>query len=160
MQKIVPFLWFVDNAEEAIEFYTSVFKDAKVIDVPKLPENVPGPKGKVVMATIELLGQRFLLLNGGNVEGFTSFSPATSFVILCEDQAEVDHYWEKLPAQGGKTNVCGWLTDKFGITWQVTPTRLTELMTDPDTAKAARVADAMMKMTKIDIAELERAAEG
>ena len=159
MQKITPFLWFEESAEEAIAFYTSVFKDAKVVDKTTLPENVPGPKGKVIVATIELLGQRFMLINGGKQPGFnTTFSPATSFVINCEDQAEVDYYWGKLPAGGGKTNVCGWLTDKFGLAWQVVPTVLGELMSGPDKARVQRVSDAMMQMEKLDIAALEAAA--
>ena len=159
MQKITPFLWFEDNADEAIAFYTSVFKDAKVINETKLPENVPGPKGKVMVATIELLGQRFMLINGGPNPNF-KFTPAISFVIDCADQAEVDYYWEQLPAHGGGTNVCGWLHDQFGVSWQVVPTRLGELMSDPDKAKVQRVSDAMMKMEKLDIAALEAAAAG
>jgi len=166
MQKITPFIWFEENADEAVTFYTSVFKDAKVVGETALPENVPGPKdnegkNKAMIATLELLGQRFILLNGGPApgEGF-KLNSAISFVIECADQAEVDYYWEKLPEGGGKTNICGWLTDKFGLTWQVTPTRLSELMGDPDKEKAARVASAMMQMEKIDIAKLEAAAAG
>ena len=160
MQKITPFLWFKDTAEEAIAFYTSVFKDAKVVDKTTLPDNVPGPAGKVIVATIELLGMRFMLINGGENPGYDTFAPSISFMIDCADQAEVDYYWEKLVEGGGQHSVCGWLTDKFGLTWQVVPTRMGELMSDTDKEKVRRVSDAMMKMPKLDIAGLEAAAAG
>lgn len=157
MQKITPFLWFEDRAEEALRFYTQVFRDAKVLGQTRLPENVPGPAGKVIIATLEIFGQQFILLNGGPVEGF-KFNSAISFVINCENQEEVDYYWEKLADGGGQTQQCGWLRDQFGVAWQVVPTRLTELMSDPDRAKMQRVSDAMMQMEKLDISALEAAA--
>ncbi len=159
MQKITPFIWFEERADEAAQFYTSVFKDAKIIDESKLPDNVPGPKGRVLMEVVELLGMRFMFLNGGPVPSPDfKVNSGISFVIDCTDQVEVDYYWEKLPEGGGRTDQCGWLKDKFGIAWQITPTRLGELMSDPDKEKAARVAAAMMKMEKLDIAALEAAA--
>jgi predicted 3-demethylubiquinone-9 3-methyltransferase (glyoxalase superfamily) len=156
MQAIVPFLWFVDNAEEAMDFYVSVFKDAKIGQKTHYTDDVPGPKGKVMSATITLRGQEFMLLNGGEVEGFT-FSPATSFFVKCETQEDVDDLWTKL-SEGGKVMPCGWVTDKFGVTWQIVPTILGELMNDSDTAKVQRVTKAMLQMQKLDIAALEAAA--
>lgn len=156
MQTIVPFLWFVDNAEEAMNFYVSVFKDAEVKQVTRYADDVPGPKGKVMSAVVTLRGTEFMLLNGGEVEGFT-FSPATSFFVNCDTQADVDELWEKL-SEDGKIQQCGWLTDKFGVTWQIVPTILGELMNDPDAAKVQRVTKAMLQMQKLDIAALEAAA--
>lgn len=156
MQKITPFLWFEGQAEEAANFYVSVFKNSKINNVVKL-ENTPGPVDSLVVS-FELDGVTFNALNGGPQAGF-KFSPATSFVINCDDQEKVDHYWEKL-GEGGKYSVCGWLDDKYGITWQVTPTILDKLMSDPDKEKADRVTQAMLKMAKLDIATLQAAYDG
>jgi predicted 3-demethylubiquinone-9 3-methyltransferase (glyoxalase superfamily) len=153
-QKLTPFLWFDSNAEEAVNHYVQVFPGAKLGKVARYGEAGPGPKGSVMTASFELLGLEFTALNGGP---HYKFSPATSFVIHCDDQSEVDHYWDKLSA-GGQVQQCGWLTDRFGVTWQVVPRVLLELMTDQDAAKVGRVVAAMMKMVKLDIAELKRAA--
>jgi predicted 3-demethylubiquinone-9 3-methyltransferase (glyoxalase superfamily) len=157
MSKITPFLWFNGNAEEAVNFYASVFKDAKITGMTRYGDAGPGPKGSVMTANFQLDGLEFTALNGGPQ---FQFSPATSFVIHCKDQEEVDHYWNKLGVEGGKTNQCGWLDDKFGVTWQVVPTVLLELIKDKDAKKSQRVMMAMMQMTKLDIAALERAAAG
>jgi predicted 3-demethylubiquinone-9 3-methyltransferase (glyoxalase superfamily) len=157
MQKITPFLWFDSNAEEALNFYAAVFKDSKIMNVSRYPEGGPGPAGSVMVGTMELAGQKFMAMNGGP---HFKFNEAISFVVNCEDQQEVDYYWQKLTADGGKEVQCGWLKDKFGLSWQITPTVLTKLLGDPDKAKSKRVFQAMMKMVKIDIAELERAADG
>jgi predicted 3-demethylubiquinone-9 3-methyltransferase (glyoxalase superfamily) len=154
MQKITPFLWFYGKAEEAMNFYVSVLKDSKVLSIARYGEAGPGPKGTVMTAAFELRGQKFVALNGGPQFIFT---PAISFVVNCETQAEVDHYWEKLGA-GGQPNRCGWLTDRYGVTWQIVPTILPQLLSDTDAAKAQRVMRAMLKMDKLDIAALERAA--
>lgn len=151
MNTITPFLWFDNQAEEAANFYVSIFPNSRIISTN------PGPDGKVMSATFELDGQRFMALNGGPQFKFTE---AVSFYINCKDQAEVDNYWEKLVAGGGKTDQCGWLKDQFGLSWQVVPTRLGELLGDPDRAKAGRVMAAMLKMTKLDVAALEAAAKG
>lgn len=153
MQKITPFLWFDNQAEEAMNFYLSVFKDSKVTRVNRYGEAGPGPAGSVMSAEFQLNGANFYALNGGPV---FKFSPATSFFIHCETQEEVDHYWNKL-SEGGKPNRCGWLDDKFGVTWQVVPNALGELMNDKDRRKANNVMRAMMGMTKIDIAQLKEA---
>lgn len=155
MQKITPFLWFDHQAEDAMNFYVSIFKNSKVLSVNRYGEGAPAPKGTVMTASFELDGQVFTALNGGSM---FKFSPATSFVVHCETQAEVDYYWDKLGA-GGKPNQCAWLDDKFGVTWQIVPNILIELLTDPDPVKAGRVMRAMMQMTKIDIAALQRAYE-
>lgn len=130
MQKITPFLWFGDNAEVAMNFYCSIFKDSKILSINRYGPGGPMPEGTVLTVSFELNGLRFVALNGGNA---IDFSPATSFVVECEDQAEVDYYWEKLGA-GGKTNRCAWLDDKFGLTWQIVPKQLPELLSDPDAA--------------------------
>jgi predicted 3-demethylubiquinone-9 3-methyltransferase (glyoxalase superfamily) len=156
MQKITPFLWFDTQGEEAANFYVSVFKNAKINGVTRYGESGPGPAGSEMVVQFQIEGQEFLALNGGPV--FT-FSPATSFVVNCESQEEVDYYWEKLSA-GGKTDQCAWLTDKFGITWQIVPTVLGTLMGDPDPVKSGRVMKAMLQMTKLIIADLQRAYEG
>jgi predicted 3-demethylubiquinone-9 3-methyltransferase (glyoxalase superfamily) len=153
MQKITPFLWFDDNAEEAVNFYTSIFKDSKVISTSRYGEHGPGPAGSLMMANFLLNGQEFFALNGGPVFKFTE---AISFFVTCEDQAEVDYYWDKL-SQGGETQQCGWLKDKFGLSWQIVPTALGRLMGDKDPVKAARVTQAMLKMVKIEIAALQQA---
>ncbi len=153
MKKINPFLWFNDKAEEAANFYTSIFNNSKIEAVTYYKEGSPGPQGKVMSVTFLLNGQEFVALNGGPV--FT-FSPAISFFVNCETQAEVDDLWEKLSADGEKQQ-CGWLKDKYGITWQIVPTVLGELLNDPDEEKAKRVMQAMLKMTKIDIEKLWQA---
>lgn len=153
MPTITPFLWFDDNAEEAMNFYISVFKDSKIGNVSRLPEGTPGPAGKVIAATFELQGQEFMALNGGPQ---FKFNEAVSFFVTCRNQAEVDYYWDKL-GEGGEAGQCGWLKDKFGLSWQVVPTALGEMLGDPDPAKSQRVMQAMMKMGKIEIAELEAA---
>ena len=155
MQKITPFLWFNDKAEEAMNFYLSIFRNSKVLGVTRYGEAGPGPKGTVMTANFVLDGQEFVALNGG--PQFT-FTPAISFVVNCETQQEVDEFWEKL-SEGGKIDQCGWLTDKYGLSWQVVPTGLPRLLTDKDPAKAGRVMKAMLQMKKIDIARLQEAAQ-
>ncbi len=156
MQKITPFLWFDSQAEEAMNFYISIFKDSKVINVTRYGEAGPGPNGSVMSATFELNGQEFYALNGGPV---FSFTPAVSFFIHCKTQKEVDHFWDKL-SEGGRTDRCGWLQDKYGLSWQVVPNILGELLQGKDAAKSKRVMEAMLKMAKLDIAILEEAARG
>lgn len=156
MQKITPFLWFDDQAEEAMNFYTSIFKNSKVGRVSRYGDGGPGPKGSVMSATFTLKGQEFMALNGGPL---FSFTPAVSFFVKCETQAEVDVLWEKL-SEGGTKERCGWLKDKFGLSWQIIPTILGELLADKDPAKSMRVMQAMLQMTKIEIEELKRAAQG
>ncbi len=153
MQKITPFLWFDNQAEEAMNFYVSIFKKSKLLSVNRYGKGAPAPEGTVLTANFELDGQQFTALNGGPMY---KFSPATSFVVHCETQAEVDYYWDKL-SEGGKTNQCGWLDDQFGVSWQIVPNILIELLSNPNPAKAGRVMQAMMQMTKIDIAALQRA---
>jgi len=156
MQKITPFLWFDSNAEEAANFYSSIFKNSKLLNVARYGEAGPGPKGSVMTVTFELEGQQFIALNGGP---HYTFSPAISFFVNCETQAEVDELWEKLTA-GGKAVQCGWLQDKFGVSWQIIPKALMELMGDKDPVKSQRVFKAMLQMTKIDIEGLKRAYRG
>jgi predicted 3-demethylubiquinone-9 3-methyltransferase (glyoxalase superfamily) len=156
MHKISPFLWFDDQAEEAMRFYVSVFKNSKAGDVTRYGDAGPGPKGSVMTASFELEGQPFTALNGGPHFKFTE---AISFVVSCETQAEVDELWDKL-SEGGQTQQCGWLKDKFGLSWQITPVALMELMSNPDPERSRRVMEAMLQMTKIDIAQLRRAYEG
>jgi len=141
-----------------VNFYVSVFKNAKITDTQRFGDDVPGPKGKTMTVAFELEGQNFVALNGGPVEGFT-FSPATSFVVSCENQEEVDYYWKKLSAVP-EAEQCGWLRDKFGVTWQVVPTVLRELMSGPDPEAAKRATAAMMQMKKLDIAALQKAYDG
>lgn len=156
MNKITPFLWFDNNAEEAMNFYTSVFKHSKVGKVTRYLEGTPVPAGTFMTGTFEIEGQEFVVLNGG--PNF-KFNEAISFVVNCDTQQEVDEYWEKLTANGGQEVQCGWLRDKFGLTWQIIPKVLLELLADKDRKKAQRVMDAMLKMKKIDIAGLKRAAQ-
>jgi predicted 3-demethylubiquinone-9 3-methyltransferase (glyoxalase superfamily) len=156
MQKITPFLWFDGNAEEAINFYASVFKNSKIGKVARYGDAGPGPKGTVMTATFELAGQEFVALNGGPKFKFTE---AISFVVNCETQQEVDELWEKL-SKGGEKGRCGWLKDKFGLSWQIVPSALGKMMTDADAPKSQRVMKAMLQMDKIDIAGLKRAYEG
>jgi predicted 3-demethylubiquinone-9 3-methyltransferase (glyoxalase superfamily) len=153
MQKITPFLWFNDNAEEAMNFYVSIFKNSKVGSVSRYGEAGPGPKGSVMSATFSLEGQEFMALNGGPHYKFT---PAISLYVNCETQAEVDELWEKLSA-GGRKDRCGWLQDKFGLSWQIIPSALPRLLGDKDPAKAQRAMQAMLQMDKIDIKKLEDA---
>ena len=152
-RKITPFLWFDHQAEEAVGFYTSIFTDSKVGTVTRYGEAGPGPKGSVMTMAFELDGQEFVALNGGPHYQFT---PAISFVINCESQKEVDHYWETLSA-GGQEIQCGWLRDKYGVSWQVVPTVLIDMLHDKDAARAQRVMKAMLQMKKIDIPRLEEA---
>ena len=155
MQKIVPFLWFDGKAEEAMNFYISIFKNSKIKAVHRYGDAGPGTKGAVISGNFEINGQEFMALNGGPQ---FSFTPAISFFVNCETQAEVDELWEKLSA-GGEKSRCGWLRDKYGVSWQIIPTALGKLLGDPDRAKAGRVMQAMLKMDKIDIQGLQRAAE-
>ena len=154
-KKITPCLWFDGKAEEAAKFYVSVFKNAKITNTMYYGDAGPGPKGSVLTVTFEIDGQEFVGLNGGP---HYSFTPAVSFFIPCDTQEEVDHYWEKLLA-GGKPMACGWLSDKYGLSWQVVPRMLPILLQDKDQAKSRRVMEAMMKMIKLDIATLQRAAD-
>ena len=156
MQKITPFLWFDSNAEEAVNFYISIFKDSKVLSVTRYGEAGPGPAGTVLTVAFQLQGQEFIALNGGPHFKFTE---AISFSVNCETQEEVDAYWEKLSA-GGEQGQCGWLKDKFGLSWQVNPTVLGQMLQDKDPDKANRVMQAMLKMHKIDIATLKKAYDG
>ena len=153
MQKITPFLWFDDKAEEAMNFYVSVFKNSRVVSSTRYGEAGPGAAGTVMTASFVLDGQEFVALNGG--PQFT-FSPAISFVVNCTSQAEVDELWTKLSA-GGKEVQCGWLEDRYGLSWQIVPTVLMEMLNDADPAKANRVMQAMLQMVKIDIEGLRRA---
>jgi predicted 3-demethylubiquinone-9 3-methyltransferase (glyoxalase superfamily) len=155
MQKITPFLWFDDKAEEAMNFYVSIFKNSKRGRISRYGEAGPGPKGTVMVATFQLEGQDFIALNGGPHFKFTE---AVSFVVNCETQDEVDAFWEKL-SEGGAKGQCGWLKDKYGLSWQIVPTVLGELMSDPDPEKSKRVMQAMLQITKIDIKGLKQAYE-
>jgi predicted 3-demethylubiquinone-9 3-methyltransferase (glyoxalase superfamily) len=153
MQKITPFLWFDGNTEEAINFYTSVFKDSKAGPIRKLGDNPSGPAGTVSTGSFTLGGQEFMIINGGPQ---FKFNESISFFVNCETQEEVDYLWEKLSA-GGKESMCGWLKDKFGLSWQIIPSALGKLMGDKDPVKAGRVMQAMLKMRKIDIKALQSA---
>ena len=160
MQKITPFLWFNDNAEEAVKFYTSIFKKSKIGKIARYDEageKAAGrPAGSVMTIEFEIEGQDFIALNGGP---HFKFNEAVSFVVSCKTQTEVDYYWNKLSA-GGKEVQCGWLTDKFGLSWQIVPTILGELMSDKDPVKSQRVMKAMLKMVKLDINKLKAAYAG
>jgi len=154
MQKITPFLWYSKEAEEAARFYASIFPDSRVTRVTSLPSESPsGPPGSVKIVDFVLFGQAFVAMSAGPLD---PFNHAVSFVVNCDDQAEIDRYWTAL-LQGGSAEQCGWLKDRFGLSWQIVPTALTEMMTSPDRAKAKRASDAMMKMVKIDIAALQAA---
>lgn len=155
-QRITPFLTFDNNAEEAANFYTSVFKDASIDSIARYGEGAPAPQGSVMTVSFTLFGQKFTALNGGP---HFKFSDGISFVVNCNDQEEVDYYWERL-TDGGQEVACGWLKDKYGVAWQITPVRLIELITDKDPVKAKRAMQAMMKMIKIDLPTLEKAVEG
>ncbi|MCO5178345.1 MAG: VOC family protein [Thermomicrobiales bacterium] len=151
-QKIVPCLWFDGTAEEATNFYVSLFEDSEVLDGLRDPET-----GNVISTSFRIYGQQFMTINGGPI---FKLSEATSFMIQCESQEEVDRLWDALTADGGEESQCGWLKDKFGLSWQITPTRLLELVSGPDPEGAARATQAMLKMQKIDIATIERAYAG
>jgi predicted 3-demethylubiquinone-9 3-methyltransferase (glyoxalase superfamily) len=153
VQKIVPFLWFDDKAEEAVNFYVSVFKNSKVVSVTRYGEAGPGPKGSVMSATFQLDGQDFYALNGGPQFKFT---PALSLFVNCQTQQEVDELWEKLSA-GGRKDRCGWLNDKYGLSWQIVPTVLGRFLSDKNAAKAQSVMKAMLQMNKLDIKRLQEA---
>jgi predicted 3-demethylubiquinone-9 3-methyltransferase (glyoxalase superfamily) len=155
MPKITPFLWFDDKAEEAMNFYTSIFKNSKIGSITRYGEEGPGSKGTVMIATFQLNGQEIMALNGG--PQFT-FSPAISFFVNCETQAEVDELWEKL-SEGGEKQRCGWLKDKYGLSWQIVPTALGEMLQDKDAEKSRKVMNAMLQMGKIDIEKLKMAYE-
>jgi predicted 3-demethylubiquinone-9 3-methyltransferase (glyoxalase superfamily) len=161
MQKFTPFLWFDDQAEEAVKFYTSIFKDSKVGRVLRYDENTAkaagGPVGSVLTIEFEIEGQKFVALNGGPQ---FKFNESVSFVVNCETQDEVDYFWEKLTADGGQESACGWLKDKFGLSWQITPTVLIDMLHEKDADKAGRVMKAMLQMQKIDIAKLKDAYAG
>jgi predicted 3-demethylubiquinone-9 3-methyltransferase (glyoxalase superfamily) len=154
MPKITPFLWFNDEAEEAANFYVSVFRNSKVKAVTRYGDAGPGPKGSVMTVSLELDGQEFTALNGGPQFAFTE---AVSFVVHCDTQQDVDEYWDKL-TQGGRAVQCGWLKDKYGLSWQIVPKALPRLLQQTDPKKAQRVVQALMQMTKIDVAQLEQAA--
>ena len=154
-QKITPFLWFDHQAEAAAQFYTSIFKNSKILHLSRYGDAGPGPKGSVMVVNFQLAGQEFTALNGG--PRFT-FSEAFSFVVNCENQQEIDEYWSKLTADGGQESMCGWLKDKFGFSWQIVPTELGKLMSNKDPQKASRVMGALLKMRKLDIAKLKAAA--
>ena len=156
MEKITTFLWFDDKAEEAANFYVSIFPNSKINGVARYTEVGPGKPGSVMTVDFELDGQHYVALNGGPLFPFTE---AISLVVNCETQQEIDHYWERLGA-GGKIQQCGWLKDRYGLSWQIIPSALPRLLSDPDGAKANRVMQAMMQMQKIDISKLEQAAKG
>ena len=157
MQKITTFLWFDDQAEEAANFYVSIFKDSKIVNVSRYTETGPGLAGSVMTVEFQLEGQRFVGLNGG--PAFT-FSEAISLMVDCEDQHEVDELWSELTADGGQESDCGWLKDKYGLSWQIVPKALMELISDPDPEKSARVMASMLTMSKIDLAALKKASDG
>lgn len=156
MAKITPFLWFDGEAEEAVNYYVSIFKNSKIESITRYPDEVPGMSGKVLTAVFELDGQRFMALDGGAQFKFTE---AISMYVNAETQAEIDELWEKLLAGGGEPSQCGWLKDKYGLSWQIIPPILGQLLSDPDKEKAGRVMKSMLQMTKIDIATLESAAQ-
>ena len=156
LQKITPFLWYDTQAEDAARFYTSIFPDSKIGAISRYGDAGPGPKGSVMVVSFTLAGQEFAALNGGPNFKFTE---AVSLMVNCETQAEVDHYWEKLLAVG-KAQACGWLKDRYGLSWQITPTMLIRHIGDPDPVKANRVMRAMMEMVKFDIAALQKAYDG
>lgn len=156
MQRISPFLWFDDDAEEAAAFYTSIFKNSRIKGVSRYGKNAPGPEGQVLVVSFELDGQEFTALNGGPKFPFTE---AISLVVNCRDQKEVDYYWDRL-TRGGQEVQCGWLKDKFGLSWQIVPTIIPEVMSDSNPARRDRVMQAVLRMVKPDIAAIERAAEG
>ena len=154
MQKITPCLWFDNNGEEAAKFYTSIFKNSKVGTISRYGDGAPLPKGTALTVMFQLEGQDFMALNGGPMFKFTE---AVSFVVYCETQDEIDDYWKKLTADGGKEVQCGWLKDKYGLSWQIVPTALGKWMQDKDPARTGRVMQALMQMVKLDIHTLQQA---
>jgi len=156
MQKITTFLWFDDNAEEAVNFYTSIFSDSKILSVSRSGEAGPGPAGQILVMTFQLEGQQFMALNGGPAHQFT---PAISLMVSCDTQEEIDRLWDRL-SEGGKSMGCGWIADKYGLCWQIVPPILMEMMRDKDPEKSQRVMNAMLKMEKLDIATFKRAYDG
>ena len=156
MQKITTFLWFNNDAEEAANYYTTIFKNSKILDVSRYGDVGPGPKGSVMIVKFQLAGQEFVALNGGPQFKFTE---AISLMVNCDNQQEIDELWRKLTT-GGQESQCGWLKDKFGLSWQIVPTELGKLMSAKDPAKANRVMQALLQMKKLDIAKLQQAAEG
>ena len=156
MQKITTFLWFNNDAEEAANYYTSIFKNSKILDVSRYGDVGPGPKGSVMIVKFQLAGQEFVALNGGPQFKFTE---AISLMVNCDNQQEIDELWRKFTT-GGQESQCGWLKDKFGLSWQIVPTELGKLMSAKDPAKANRVMQALLQMKKLDIAKLQQAAEG
>ncbi len=157
MQKIVPFLWFDTQAEEAANFYASIFDNSKILEISRYGEAGPGPAGTAMVVNFQLAGQEFSALNGGPQ---FKFNEAVSLVVNCESQAEVDYFWEKLTADGGEESMCGWLKDKYGLSWQIVPTALGSIIGGPDLAGAQRAVQAMLTMRKLDIARLQEAYEG
>ena len=155
-QKITPFFWYDNQAEEAMNFYVSIFKNSRVLGVTRYGKSGPGPEGSVLTAAFELEGQKFTALNGGPR---FKFNESVSFVVNCETQEEIDYFWEKLSSDGGQESQCGWLKDKFGLSWQVVPTILPELITSKDPKKSESVMQAIMQMKKLDLAKLKQAAE-
>jgi predicted 3-demethylubiquinone-9 3-methyltransferase (glyoxalase superfamily) len=156
MSKVTPFITYNNQAEEAVNFYVTLFKNSRVISMSRYPDAMPGMGGMVMSATFELDGREFLALNGG--PHFT-FTEGFSLFVNCETQAEVDELWARLTAGGGEPGQCGWLKDKFGLSWQIIPTALGQLLGDPDPKRAGQALQAMLKMSKLDIAELQRAAD-
>ena len=158
MQKITPFLWYATQAEEAATFYTSIFPDSRIVRVAAMQSDSPsGPAGSVKVVEFELFGQRFTAMTAGKMD---PFNHAISFTVNCDDQGEIDRYWNALQAGGGKAEPCGWLRDKFGVSWQIVPTVMGEMMASSDKAASKRASDAMMKMGKLDIATLQAAFDG
>ena len=157
MSPIIPNLWFDSEAEQAAQFYTSVFPNSRIISTALYPEGAPGPVGTVMTVEFELDGQRFVGINGGPQFPFTE---AVSFQVDCADQAEVDRYWDRLIADGGQESQCGWLKDRYGLSWQVVPAGMEELFADPDPARAQRAMQAMLGMRKLDVGALRAAADG
>ena len=155
--KIIPNLWFDGDAEQAAEFYVGVFPDGRIMSTTRYTEAGPGPAGSVMTVEWEVAGQRFVGINGGPQ---FAFSEAVSFQITCADQDEIDHFWSRLTADGGQEGPCGWLKDRFGLSWQVVPTGMEELFSDPDQGRAQRAMQAMFGMTKLDVAALRAAADG
>jgi predicted 3-demethylubiquinone-9 3-methyltransferase (glyoxalase superfamily) len=155
-QKITPFLWFDTQAEEAAQFYTSIFKDSKILETTRYGDAGPGPKGSVMVVKFQIAGMEVTALNAGPR---FKFSEAFSFVVSCDNQAEIDEYWRKLTAGGGQESMCGWLKDKFGFSWQIVPRQMGKLMGQNDPQKANRVMQALLQMKKLDIAKLEQAAD-
>jgi predicted 3-demethylubiquinone-9 3-methyltransferase (glyoxalase superfamily) len=156
MQKITPLLWFNDNAEAAVNFYLSVFKDGRILEKVRYGEAGPGPAGSIMTIKFQIHGQEFVALNGGPPFKFTE---ATAFIVNCETQKEVDYFWEKL-SEGGEKSRCGWLYDKFGLPWNIVPTLLPQMLGDKDTTRANRVMKVMMEMDKLEIEPMQRAFEG